>query len=134
MEGWAADKAGRRLAAGGQSAAAGAKCAGDARGRAKGGVGEQSDERTDGIAAGAAAVVRDALVVSAGRHRDDAAGDDARGDAPCGGGYDATSASDAARLDAAAASGGHVFCLTAPVTSTRPGDEVISVTRTETRL
>jgi len=79
-------------------------------------------------------VVRDALVVSAGRHRDDAAIDDARRYATRGDGYDASSASDAARLDAAAASGGHVFCLTAPVTSTRPGDEVSSVIRTETRL
>lgn len=65
-------------------------------------------------------MVRHALVVSAGRHRDDASRDDAR-DAARGDGFDASSASDAARLDAAAASGGHVFCLTAPVTEYTSG-------------
>ena len=61
-------------------------------------------------------MVRDALVVSAEWHRDDAAVDDARRNATSGDGYDAASASDATRFDAASASGGHVFCLTAPVT------------------
>jgi hypothetical protein len=79
-------------------------------------------------------VVRDALVVSAGRHRDDAAGDDASGDATGSDGYDAPSTGDAARHNAAAASGGHVFCLTAPVKSTCPGDVVISITRTHARM
>ena len=53
-------------------------------------------------------MVRDALVVSAGRHRDHADSDDDTNDS---GGHDAASAADAARLDAKAA--GHVFCLTA---------------------
>lgn len=66
-------------------------------------------------------MVCDALVVSAGRHRDDAAVDDARCNSAGSNRYDASSASDAARLDAAAASGGHVFCLTGPVTEYTSG-------------
>jgi len=62
-------------------------------------------------------VVCDALVVSAGRHRDDATIDDARCSSAGSDRYDTSSTSDAARFDAAAASGGHVFCLTAPVTA-----------------
>lgn len=83
-------------------------------------AGEQSDECADGPAAGTAAVVCDALVVSARWHRDDAAIDDTRRSAG-GNGYDASSTGDAARHDAAAASGGHVFCLTAPVTEYASG-------------
>jgi hypothetical protein len=85
-------------------------------------AGEQSDERADGVAAGAAAVVRDALVVSTGRCRDDAPIDDA-GRATSGSErHDAPSTGDTARYDAAATSGGHVFCLTAQVKTTRWGD------------
>ena len=61
-------------------------------------------------------MVCDALVVSAGRHRDDAAVDDTSRNAARGIRHDAPCATDAARLDASAASGGHVFCLTTPVT------------------
>jgi hypothetical protein len=60
-------------------------------------------------------VVCDALVVSARWCRDDAALDDTGRRSAGGDGYDASSTGDAARHDAAAASGGHVFCLTAPV-------------------
>jgi hypothetical protein len=55
-------------------------------------------------------LVRDALVVSARRHRKHAALDDAN-IADDAGGHDAPPATDAARLDATPA--GHVFCLTA---------------------
>jgi hypothetical protein len=66
-------------------------------------------------------LVRDALVVSAGRHRNDSASDHANDRTNDSGGYDAASATDnlrydeaattdAERLDATAA--GHVFCLT----------------------
>jgi hypothetical protein len=54
--------------------------------------------------------VRDALVVSAGRHRNDSALYDANNVTDAAGGYDSASAAGAARLDATAA--GHVFCLT----------------------
>jgi hypothetical protein len=56
-------------------------------------------------------VVRDALVVSAGRRRNDATVDDTGHDDPWG--YDAHGTGDAAGHDAPTAAGGHVFCLTA---------------------
>jgi hypothetical protein len=80
---------------------------------------QRKPELTNGVAAGAAAVVCDALVVSAWWHREHAAGNDAIGGtgiasdagrhhaasstSGCAGGYDAAPA-------------GHVFCLTAEVT------------------
>src|SRR6185437_4838376 len=65
-------------------------------------------------AGGAAAVVRDPLVVPAGRHRDDATVDDAEPGAIDPTGHDeADAARDAAGFYTPAA--GHVFCLSAPV-------------------
>jgi hypothetical protein len=70
---------------------------------------ERESDRAEPVAGGAAAVVRDALVVSAWWHREHAAIDDANNHTDDAGGHDAPSA--ATRLDATAA--GHVFCLTA---------------------
>jgi hypothetical protein len=68
-------------------------------------------ERTERAAAGPATLVRNALVVPAGRHRDNAASDDPSGASR----YDTPTAADHAGYDAASTSGGHVFCLTAPM-------------------
>jgi hypothetical protein len=65
---------------------------------------------TESTAGGSAALVRDALVVSARWRGDDSAIDDANNGTDDSGGYHAASATDATRLDATAA--GHVFCLT----------------------
>jgi len=56
--------------------------------------------------------VRDALVVSARWHRNDAAVDDTGG-ASCAAGLDAAATADAAGFDAPTTADGHVFCLTA---------------------
>jgi len=80
-----------------------------------GGAGEQPVECTDRSAAGPAAVVRNALVVSAGRRREHATVDDARRHARNADRYDTAASGDTSGYDAATASVGHVFCLSASV-------------------
>jgi hypothetical protein len=75
-------------------------------------TGERGTDGSESIARGAAALVRNALVVSAWGHCDDAALDDA-GRAGAAG-HDATTTAGHARLDASPA--GHVFCLSALLT------------------
>jgi hypothetical protein len=77
-------------------------------------AGRESVECADGAAAGPTAVVRDALVVPAGRRGPAASVDDTRPDRGAVR-HDAASAGDTAGFDTATAPGGHVFCLTAPV-------------------
>jgi hypothetical protein len=80
-----------------------------------GGGGEQPVECTDSAAAGTATVVRDALVVSAGRRGEHAPVNDAWRDPRDAGRHHASTADDSSGHDAATTAVGHVFCLSASV-------------------